>query len=134
MNHPASEGAGLRKIVQVSTGPPLGRMLQRAALLGMLEGGEAGPDRWCLWLRSATGHRVPVIWPAGFRARLDPLEVLNPSGQAVARAGEHLVLGGGFRAVDPADPCSLGQDQAFYVQDEPTPTRAKSWREYLEAR
>jgi hypothetical protein len=133
MNHSASKGTGPRKIVHVPTGPPLGEMRQRAALLGVLEGGEAGPDCWCLWMRSATGNRVPVLWPAGFRARLDPLEVLNGSGQMVARAGEHLVLGGGFRPADPEDPCSLGQDQAFYVQDE-TPTRASNWREYIEAK
>ncbi|HEX2744607.1 MAG TPA: hypothetical protein VHN16_09420, partial [Streptosporangiaceae bacterium] len=63
----------------------------------------------------------------------DPLEVLNASGQPFARVGEHLVLGGGFRLVDPDDPCSLGRDQAFYVQDE-TPARARSWREYIETR
>lgn len=134
MNHPTSEGTGPRKIVQIPTsGQPLGEWRQRAALLGVLEGEEAGPDRWCLWMRSDTGNRTPVLWPAGYHARLDPLEVLNASGQLFARAGEHLVLGGGFRPVDPDDPCSLGRDQAFYVQDE-TPARARSWREYIEAR
>ena len=134
MNHPASERIGSRKIVQIPTsGRPLGEWRQRAALLGVLEGEEAGPDRWCLWIRSGTGNRTPVLWPAGYHARLDPLEVLNASGQPFARVGEHLVLGGGFRLVDPDDPCSLGRDQAFYVQDE-TPARARSWREYIETR
>jgi hypothetical protein len=53
MNHSASKATGPRKVVHVPTGPPLGEMRQLAALLGVLEGGEAGPDRWCLWMRSA---------------------------------------------------------------------------------
>lgn len=134
MDDPVSKGTGPRKIVQIPTsGLPLGEWRQRAALLGMLEGEEVSADRWCLWMRSDAGVRTPVLWPAGYHARLDPLEVLNASGQLFARVGEHLVLGGGFWPVDPEDPCSLGRDLAFYVQDE-TPTRARTWREYIEAK
>jgi hypothetical protein len=133
MNQPAGHGTGFRKIVQIPTsGRPLGEWRQRAALLGVLDGEEVSADRWCLWMRSDTGIRTPVLWPAGYHARLNPLEVLNASGELFARAGEHLVLGGGFHPVDPDDPCSLGRDSAFYVQEE-TPTRARSWREYIEA-
>ncbi len=133
MNHPARKGTGPRTIVQIPTsGRPLGEWRQEAALLGVLDGEEVSPDRWCLWIRSDAGNRTPVLWPAGYHARLEPLEVLNASGQLFARAGEHLVLGGGFHPVDPDDPCSLGQDRAFYVQNE-TPARARSWREYIEA-
>jgi hypothetical protein len=134
MNHPASQGTGPRKIVQIPTsGRPLGEWRQLAALLGVLDGEEVSADRWCLWMRSDAGNRTPVLWPAGYHARLDSLEVLNASGQLFARAGEHLVLSGGFCRVDPDDPCSLGRDHAFYVQHE-TPARARSWREYIEAR
>jgi len=133
MSHtPASERTGPRKVVHVPTGPPLGDRRMRAGLGGVLEGSEAGPDRWCLWMRSDSGNRVPLVWPAGFSARLDPHEVLNASGEVYARVGEHLVLGGGFLPVDPQDPCSLGRDQAFYVQQE-RPKRAKSLLEYIEA-
>jgi hypothetical protein len=132
MSHPASERTGPRKIVQVPTGPPLGERRMRAGLHGVLEGSEAGPDRWCLWMRSDSGNRVPLVWPAGFSTRLDPLEVLNARGETFAHAGEHLFLGGGFLPADPEDPCSLGRDQAFYVQQE-KPERAKSLREYIEA-
>lgn len=128
-----SEGTASRKVVRIpSSGAPPGEWRQRAALLGVLEGEEASPGRWCLWMRSAAGNRTPVLWPAGYHACLDPLEVRDAAGQLFARAGEHLVLGGGFRPVDPDDPCSLGQDQAFYVQSE-TPMRARSWRDYIEA-
>jgi hypothetical protein len=134
MSHAKSEGTGPREIVRIPTsGRPLDEWRQRAGLLGVLEGEEAGPGRWCLWMRADTGNRIPVLWPAGYHARLDPLEVLNASGQVFARAGERLVLGGGFRPADLDDPCSLGRDRVFYVQDE-TPARARSWREYAEAR
>jgi hypothetical protein len=133
MNHPASKATGPRKIVQIPTsGRPLGEWRQRAALLGILDGEEVSKDLWCLWIRSQDGNRTPVLWPAGYHARLEPLEVLTASGQPFAHAGEHLVLGGGFHPVDPDDPCFLGRDRAFYVQNE-TPARAQSWREYIEA-
>jgi hypothetical protein len=133
MDHHASKGTSPRKIVQIPTiGRPLGEWRQRAALFGMLDGEQVSADRCCLWMRSDAGTRTPLLWPAGYHARLDPLEVLNASGQLFARAGEHLVLGGGFNPVDPDDPCSLGRDLAFYVQDE-APARARSWREYIEA-
>jgi hypothetical protein len=129
-----NDHANSRKVVQIPTsGHPLGEWRQLAVLLGVLEGEEAGPDRWCLWMRSDTGNRIPLLWPEGYHARLDPLEVLKADGQPFARGGEHLVLGGGFRSADPDDPCSLGRDQVFYVQHE-TPARASSWREYIERR
>jgi hypothetical protein len=132
MSHPADERTGPRRIVEVPTGPPLPKMRMRALQHGVLEGSEAGPGRWCLWMQSESGNRVPLVWPAGFSARLDPLEVLNASGETFAHAGEHLFLGGGFWPVDPDDPCSLGRDRAFYVQQE-KPERANSLREYIEA-
>ena len=118
MIHPDNEGDSPRTVVQVPTGPAPGYLGQLAQLTGVLEGGATEPDSYCLWIRSAKGRRVPVLWPAGYHARIDPLELLNASGQIVARAGDHLVLGGGIRPVDPADPCSLGQAQAFHVQHE----------------
>jgi hypothetical protein len=132
MNHQDGQEAGARRVVQIPTSVrPLGQWRQRAALLGMLEGEEVSADLWCLWMRSEVAARTPLVWPAGYHARLDPLEVLNAKGEPIARAGEHLVLGGGFESADPDDPCSLGRDSAFYVQDE-TPARARSWREYIE--
>lgn len=56
-----------------------------------------------------------MLWPPGYRARLDPLEILDPDGQIVAREGDLLVVGGGIVPVDPA-PCTLGQSAAFYIQ------------------
>lgn len=56
-----------------------------------------------------------MLWPPGYRARLDPLEILDPDGQIVAREGDLLVVGGGIVPVDPA-PRTLGQSAAFYIQ------------------
>jgi hypothetical protein len=133
MSHHAGGRTGPRKIVQVPTGPPLPKMRMLAGLHGVLEGSEAGPDRWCLWVRSESGSRVPLVWPAGFSARLDPLEVLNATGETFAHVGEHLFLRGGFFPVDPDNPCSLGRNRAFYVQQE-KPTRANGLRELIAAR
>ena len=47
------------------------------------------------------GGRVVVVWPRGFVARLDPLEVLDLEGRVVARAGEPVALSGAYQA--PAD-------------------------------
>jgi hypothetical protein len=79
---------------------------------------------YCVWI-SARGSRVPVIWPAGFRARLDPLEVLNAAGAVFARAGQKVGMGGGSGQPGREDTCLLGKAAAFYVNDEnPVPAPA----------
>ncbi len=87
-----------------------------AGFSGILAGGQQSPGGYCVWVTAASGNPVPVVWPQGFRARLDPLELLGPGGEVVARGGDHLTAGGGFLPVDPARPCMLGQDRAFHVQ------------------
>jgi hypothetical protein len=47
------------------------------------------------WLESnldpAAARRVDVVWPAGYRARFSPgLEILDESGNVVARDGTHI--------------------------------------------
>ncbi len=61
---------------------------------------------------------MPVVWPAGFHARLDPLELLNAEGEVVARAGDWISVAGAEMPAGPESPCMLGQDCAFHVQDE----------------
>jgi hypothetical protein len=49
------------------------------------------PDHLALtWIVFADdGHREPVLWPEGYRARFTPsLEVLNPFGRVVVREGQ----------------------------------------------
>ena len=38
------------------------------------------------------GDAIPVIWPYGCRARLDPLEILDRHGSVLAREGDLLIV------------------------------------------
>lgn len=75
--------------------------------------------QWCVWLtaRSGTG-RGPVVWPAGFRARRHPLELLDVHGNVVARGGELIKFGGGVAPVRHRS-CMLGHREAFYAMGYP---------------
>ena len=93
---------------------------------GVLAGGLVPGGQYCVWLIDR-GMTRPVIWPHGYRARLNPLEVLNPAGTVMAREGDTLIVGGGFIDVDPSRPCSLGQSSAFainVIEPGPGPTPA----------
>jgi hypothetical protein len=71
-----------------------------AGLRGTLAGSAADP--WLAWMVPGDGTRVDVKWPPGFTARFAPgLEVLNPAGAVVARAGDETQLGGGLAGDDP---------------------------------
>jgi hypothetical protein len=62
------------------------------AVRGVLEGSPSDP-REPIWLRSSTGARISVIWPAGFSVRFDPDAVLyNEHSRPVAKAGSTVVL------------------------------------------
>jgi hypothetical protein len=63
------------------------------------------------WLVDPNGQLVLIMWPRGFRARFDPLELLDEHGKVVARGGEVLTVGGGF--LKSGDPRSLGHQLVF---------------------
>ena len=63
------------------------------------------------WLTDTNGQLTLVIWPGHFRARFDPLELVNDQGEVVARGGEFVTVSGGF--LKPGDPRSLGHDRVF---------------------
>jgi hypothetical protein len=75
--------------------------------------------RWCVWLGGRGSRREAVVWPAGFRARRHPLELVDSRGKVVARGGEHIKIGGG---IGPAGrrPCMLGQKNAWFAMSYPT--------------
>jgi hypothetical protein len=53
------------------------------------------------WLVSATGARMDVVWPAGYRARFRPrLEVVDAAGSVVLRAGD--TVSGGCGTANPS--------------------------------
>jgi len=108
-----------RPVINLPAGPtmriPGGQQPAFAARSGgRVTGGVAADGTYCVWLTDR-GEREAVLWPPGYRARLDPLEILDPDGQIVAREGDMLIVSGGTVPVDPA-PRNLGQYEAFYIQ------------------
>jgi hypothetical protein len=52
--------------------------------------------RWdapCLWLDSE-GKSINLLWPPGFRFRTNTAEILSPTGLAVAKADDDVVVAG----------------------------------------
>lgn len=85
-------------------------------------GGDPDQNGGCLWLEAPyaapadgdAGSRLSAIWPHGLRAFRDPLRLVGPDGQVIARVGDILSVGGGFPPVDYVippefDPCGTGQ-------------------------
>jgi hypothetical protein len=91
---------------------------------GTLTGGPRPGGHYCVWL-TGPGITTPVIWPPGYQAHLNPLEILSPAGTVIAREGDALTVGGGLIDVDRASPCSLEQSSAFAISIiEPRPDPA----------
>jgi hypothetical protein len=63
------------------------------------------------WLTDANGQLTLIMWPGNFRARFDPLEVLDHHGDVVARGGDCVTAAGGF--LQPGDPRALGHEHVF---------------------
>jgi hypothetical protein len=59
-------------------------------------GGEMVGDAVHTWLEHDDGQRTLMMWPRPFRARFDPLELLDDQGRVVARGGEFVTVGGGY--------------------------------------
>jgi hypothetical protein len=66
-------------------------------------------DGACVWLE-VEGAKRSVVWPAGFSARFDPLELVGPAGESLARSGDLLVL-------DAADVPNFAMDRCRVSQD-----------------
>ncbi|MDP8930318.1 MAG: hypothetical protein M3O70_17550 [Actinomycetota bacterium] len=95
------------------------RAVKKAAeLTGRLEG---DPDRGCLWIgglpkAAAGGGPISVDWPEGFTVAREPLRLVGPTGEVVARPGDFLSLGGGSAASGHQVDCKMG-DHVFIVHD-----------------
>jgi hypothetical protein len=115
---PVSQGAaGGFVALPTSSWRPQDPAMQ-ALLTGTLTGGTVSSGQYCVWIVSRTGGKVPVVWPAGFKARAQPLEVTNAAGAVFARAGQKIGLTGGSGRAAPGNACMLGASNAFYVQAE----------------
>jgi len=71
-----------RPVIDLPAGPVIrasdGRQVGMAARFGgELAGGSVADGTYCVWLIDRGDARA-LVWPPGYRARLDPLEILNP--------------------------------------------------------
>jgi hypothetical protein len=80
---------------------------------GTLEGGMVR-GTFCVWLVGEGGQSA-IVWPAGYHARVHPLELLNSQGAVVARGGDLITFAGGEGSVNPRQACMLNQRRAFYI-------------------
>jgi hypothetical protein len=76
-------------------------------LIGELAGGAVRT-----WFESE-GGRVLVMWPRAFRARWDPLELLDATGRVVARGGELVTVQGGY--LKPSHPAARGAGEPVFA-------------------
>jgi hypothetical protein len=66
-----------------------------------------------LWLARDDGELLATMWPGEYRARLDPLVVIDEEGRVVARGGEQLYVSGDYLPSD--DSRIVGYNAVFYV-------------------
>lgn len=76
--------------------------------------------QYCAWL--GTNFR-PMLWPAGYRVRLNPTELIAPDGSVVAREGEQVSAGGGGDNAKPGTPCARPGEWTFSVNGTPVVAR-----------
>ena len=90
------------------------------ALGGGTLGLERLPGQACFWV-SPGGYdyaKTALVWPHGFSARDNPVRLIGPDGQILARPGDLVTLGGGspppgFVPSATQDPCGIGN--IFFV-------------------
>ena len=71
------------------------------------------PQGACAWIGE---KRAAFVWPYGYRVSFDPVELLDPDGQVVAREGDIVTVGGGFGTVRDKMACaSVGEEDAWFA-------------------
>jgi hypothetical protein len=76
---------------------------------GAIHTGTLGSDTiegGCTYLETADGRKLEVIYPDGWTVRRAPLELVDPSGQVVARAGDRVTIRG--EEADMMSICQIG--------------------------
>jgi hypothetical protein len=63
------------------------------------------------WLTDTNGQLTLIMWPGNFRARLDPLEVVDDQGNVVARGGELVTVTGNL--LPDGDPRVRSDERVF---------------------
>jgi len=83
--------------------------------------GSRSVDGGCVWLTEDSTPKPPrlaYLWPEGFRARFDPVELIGPDGVVIAREGDYIAMGGGVHTIDAIEinRCTFGVNEVFRVQ------------------
>jgi hypothetical protein len=133
LHHPASHPPSNSVEIPTSCWPGCsGGFAQTALIKGVLRGSAASR---CLWLspslpkrvtermspadrRRALAVREPVLWPHGYRASFDPLELYDASGKRVAKGAETILAGGGLSNVNPSRRCMFGHRSVATIQSQ----------------
>jgi hypothetical protein len=68
--------------------------------------GDARLEGGCVWLDTG-GERLEVLWPQGYRADVDPIELRDPSGAVIAMEGDRLAVEGA-PATEQLSACQTG--------------------------
>src|SRR6266849_6400063 len=78
----------------IATYDPAGS-ISMASLIGGTIRGTVNSDRTACFRIVEDPHQVPMIWPAGYSASIDPLRVVDGLGKTIAVDGQHVMLPGG---------------------------------------
>jgi hypothetical protein len=103
------------KVATTSTSSGFGL---NSRLEGQLDGQTNGDGTACFWISNANVTTV-LLWPRGFSAQGDPLEIHDDKGRRLAQVGEQIALRGGRGQTPPAGPifgCS-GTHQVWVVAE-----------------
>jgi hypothetical protein len=102
--------------------PDPGEPGEAAAIEGVLRG-DASVDGGCLWLeQSPSGKPSAVLWPEGFGARFDPVQLIGPDGEVVAQEGDTIIASGGEHPSTDGR-CLLGQESVLRLNSVPVVER-----------
>jgi hypothetical protein len=85
---------------------------RRLAMNGGLLMGGLVDGRVQIWLAQSDGELLATMWPGEYRARLEPLVVLDEEKRVVARGGEQLHVVGGYLPSD--DSRAIGNDRGVF--------------------
>lgn len=77
-----------------------------ASVTGVL-GGDEQLEGGCVWLDTDQG-RIEPLWPSGYTVTTEPVTVLDPQGETVAREGDTVTITGD-PARDVATICQVGE-------------------------
>jgi hypothetical protein len=84
-----------------------------ALLFGTFHASVIG-DKACAWIGDV---ERPMLWPAGYRLRTNPLQLIGPDGAVVANEGDTIHVGGGGLS-GPGPTCGSAGLATWSVQGE----------------